>query len=259
MHVGRLASVGFGFAVVLSTGCALRRMEHTGTRSIRVAVDGASVLALDVGAGYLRVQGTRSALDVRVTGTAHAATAATLDAIQITSRRSGDTIFVAGILPPSRRGGGAAATLDVMVQLPPSLTLDVTDSTGESTFRNVGPLRVRHGDGDLDIDSVGGKLDIVDGRGDMIVANVNGDVHVIDGDGSINLSNIAGSVTIPRDGSGEIQIAAVGGDVTVGSKTSGEVEARGVGGNLAISANGNGSIEYRDVKGHVAIPAARDH
>ncbi len=258
VHV-RLAGLGAGIALVLFGGCTLRRLEHTATRTVHVPVAGATLLVLNAGAGYLRVQGTGSATGVLVTGIAHAATVATLNAIQITSRRAGDTLLVSAILPPSRHEPGAAATLDLMIQLPSSLALDVTDSTGESTFRNVGTMRLTHGDGGLDIDTVGGKLDITDGDGDMIVANVNGNVRIVDRGGSIYLSNIAGSVNIPQDGSGEIQLSSVGGDVTVGSKSSGEVAARGVGGNLVVRANGNGSIEYRDVKGHVTIPAARYH
>ena len=259
MHARLLAGFGIGALFMLSGGCTLRRMESSATRTAHVPVAGATVVVLDVGAGYLRVQGASSATEVLVTGTAHAATAAALDEIQVDTRRVGDTIFVSSAIPPSRNQPGAAAALDLMVQLPSSLALDVTDSTGESTFRNVGAMRLRHGDGGLDVDSVGGKLDITDGGGDMIVANVRGDVHIMDGGGSIYLSNIAGSVTIPQDGSGEIQLSNIGGDVTVGSKASGEVAAREVGGNLVVRANGNGSIEYRDVKGHVSVPAARYH
>jgi hypothetical protein len=260
VHVRLLARFGIGAAIVLSGGCTLRRMERSAVRTAHVPTAGATVVALDVGAGYLRVQGMRSATEVIVTGTAHAATVAALDSIQIMTRRAGDTIFVSGALPASRNEPGAGgAALDFMVQLPSSLALDVTDSVGESTFRNIGAMRLRHGDGGLDIDTVGGRLDIEDDGGDMIVDNVKGDVHIVDGGGSIYLSNIAGSVTIPRDGSGEIQLSDIAGDVTVGSKASGEVAARGVGGNLVVQANGNGSIEYRDVKGHVAIPAGRYH
>ena len=255
----RLARLGLGIAVALSGACTLRRMEDTATRTLRVPVAGATLLVLDVGAGYLRVQGTSSATEVVVTGLAHAATIAGLNAVQVKSRRAADTIFVSAVLPPSRHEPGAATALDLTIQLPSSLALDVIDSTGESIFRNVGALRTKHGDGGLDIDTVGGNLDVTDGGGDMIAANVNGDVHIVDGGGSIYLSNITGSVTIPQDGPGEIQLSGVGGDVTVGSKASGEVAARGVGGNLLVRANGNGSVEYRDVKGHVAIPAARYH
>lgn len=255
----RVARLGVGIAIVLLVGCTLRRMEQTATRTVHVPAAGATVLVLNAGAGNLKVQGVSSATEVLVTGTAHAATVATLNGIRIASRRAGDTILVSAILPPSRHDPGVTASLDLTIQLPPSLALDVVDTTGESTFRNVGTMRLRHGDGGLDIDTVGGSLDITDGGGDMVVANVYGDVHIVDGGGAIYLNNIAGSVGIPQDGSGEIQLSSIGGDVTVGSKSSGEVAARGIGGNLVVRANGNGSIEYRDVKGHVTIPAARYH
>ena len=259
MYVRPVVRLGLCAAMAVAAGCTLRRMERTAPRAAHVPVSGATVLKLAVGAGYLRVQGTSAATEVFVSGNAQAATVATLNAIRIMTRRSGDTIFVSATLPPSRHEPGPAPALDIMVQVPASLALDVTDSTGESIFRNVGTMRLVHGDGGLDIDGVGGPLDVVDGGGDMIVANVRGDVHIVDGAGSIYLTNIAGSVTIPQDGSGEIQLSGVNGDVTVGSKMSGEVAAHGIGGNLMVKANGNGSIEYRDVKGHIAIPPARYH
>lgn len=245
--------------LAISAGCTLRKMDHSANREARIPIAGATVLKLNVGAGYLRVEGHSGITDVAVSGIAHAASSEAVEAIQLSTRRVADTIFVTCTIPSATHGAGTAPSLDVTIQLPSTLALQVSDSNGESVFRNVAALRIAHGDGGLDVDSVAGDLDIIDGGGDLMVANVTGNVHIIDGAGSIYLTNINGSVSIPQDGSGEVQLVSISGDVTVGTKRSGEVAARGVGGNLAVTANGSGSIEYRDVKGRVSVPPERYH
>lgn len=252
----RLAGV---VALGILGGCVLRKMDYSAARDAQIQVADAKVLKLNVGAGYLRVEGLPETRDILISGVAHAASAQALAAIQLATRRVADTIFVSGVIPASDRGAGVQPALDLTLQLPSSLSLQVIDSTGASVFRNVGALRIVHGDGGLDADTVTGNLDITDGGGDMVVGNVTGNVRIVDGAGSIYVSDITGSVVVPQDGPGEIQFVRVSGDVTVGTKRSGEVAARGIGGSLAITANGSGSIEYRDVKGRVTIPAERYH
>ena len=257
MH--RVAALRFGSAmtVLLLWGCAIRRMDHTATRSVTVSVAGATTLVLEAGAGYLRVEGNSAASEISVAGIAHAGSPITLNAIQFTTHRTADTIFVSCTIPAAPNSPGPSPALDVTVHLPRGIALSVVDSVGDATFHNVGALRLVHGDGSLDVDSVAGDLSVNDGDGDMVIANVNGDVHIIDGAGSIHVNGVHGSVFIPRDGSGEIHLGDITGDVTVGTKQSGEVAVSEVGGHLAITANGSGSVEYYNVRGRVSIPPGR--
>lgn len=248
---------GSAMAALLLCGCALRRMEHTAIRSVTVPVAGATTLVLDAGAGYLRVEGNSATAEIAVTGIARADSPITLNAIQFTTRRAADTVFVSCTIPASPNSPGPGPAFDVTVRLPRGIALSVVDSVGDATFHNVGALRLVHGDGSLNVDSVAGDLDVHDGDGDMVIANVNGDVHIIDGAGSIHVDGVRGSVLIPRDGSGEIHLGDITGDVTVGTKQSGEVAVREVGGHLAITANGSGSVEYYNVRGRVSIPPGR--
>jgi hypothetical protein len=255
----RWPAAAAGAAVfALLAGCTVRRTEYTAQRSAEIPAMGATVLKLDMGAGYLRVQGSARAQNVTVSAIASAPSASTLGGVQLATHRSGDTIYVASIMPPTPPAGGGAV-LDATIRIPAGIALTVRDSAGESLFRNVGSLTVVHGSGSLDVDSVAGRLDVTDGDGDMVIADVGGDVSIRDGSGSIYVTNVRGSVDIPQDGSGEIQIVTVAGSVNVGVEQSGEVVARNVGGDLAIRAAGNGSIEYHDVKGHVTIPTASRH
>ena len=249
-----LARIAITVAMAHLGGCAVVGRDHSATRSARIAVAGATVLRLDAGAGSLRVEGHTGARDVVVTGIAHAPTPRLLGAIQIVTRRVADTIFVSCTIPSAQGQPGPPPALDLRLELPSTLALNVVDSAGESVIRNVAALRIVHGNGGLDINTVSGGLDVRDGNGDMVVANIYGDVHIVDGAGSIYLTDIRGSIDIPQAGPGEIQAVGVSGDVTIGSKRSGEVAARGVGGNLAVTASGSGSIEFQDVKGKVTLP-----
>ena len=260
MQRSGLARFAMTVAMAHLGGCAVAgRRNQAAARSARIPAAGATMVRIDAGAGSLRVEGRAGTGDVLVTGIAHAATPELLGAIRIDTRRVADTIFVSCAIPPAGARPGQPPSLDITVQVPSNLALDVTDSSGAAVIRNVAALRIVHGSGGLDINTVAGKLDVTDGSGDMVVANIYGDVHIRDGAGFIYLTDIRGSIDIPEDGAGEIQVVGVSGDVTIGSKRSGEVAASGVGGNLAVTASGNGSIEFNDVKGRVTLPAARYH
>jgi hypothetical protein len=243
--------------LLVVAGCQLHRFDLTEPRQLTVPLEGVSVLRVEAGAGWLRIDGRPGTTEVRVEGTAHAGTKELLQRIQLTSRRSGDTLIVNGDVPDDRSPVGPPAALDLALQVPPTLHLDIIDRSGETTIRDVGPLRIVHGEGSLDIDGVHGPLDVHDANGDLVVLNVAGDVTIVDAGGGIYLTNVTGSVNIPSDGAGEIQVASVTGDVTVGTKRSGEVRALGVGGNLIVNANGSGVVQYRDVHGKVTIPPER--
>jgi|GEM_PF-6368133 len=60
-------------ALALIAGCTLRRMERSASRVERIPLAGAHVLRLDVGAGYLRVQGNAGESEIVVSGIARAA------------------------------------------------------------------------------------------------------------------------------------------------------------------------------------------
>ena len=253
--------IALGAVIVTLSGCSIRGAGFSAPKSVQVPSTGISVLRVDAGSGYLRVVGHEGRGDVVITGVAQADSRAIVDGERVETRRSGDTLIVTTIIPvsPPGRFGRVAVALDLMIQLPSGIALDVVDTSGAAFFRNVGALRIVHGDGRLEADTVAGSVDITDGNGDILVGFVGGNVHIVDGGGGIHLFRIHGSVDIPKAGNGEIKLFDVGGDVRVGSKSSGEVVANGIGGSLFVTARGDGSIEYRGVKGRIEIPPRRDH
>jgi hypothetical protein len=210
------------------------------------------------GAGWLRIQGHPGFDRIQARGVAHASSEAFLAATTLGVSQRGDTVFVAAVTPADTGSAAGPPGLDLTIDVPGDVALDVTDASGETIIHDVGPLRLAtSGTGGVEIDGVRGALDAVDGPGDFQAANVHGDVRIRDGSGAIYLSNIAGSVDIPVDGAGEIQVADVTGSVHVGAKSSGEVSARNIGGDLLVDATGSGSVEYHDVQGRVALPRHR--
>ena len=251
----RLRGLAAGMAAVSFCGCSLAGSPFSAPRSAHVSSAGVSVLRLGAGSGYLRVVGHKGSAEIVISGVARADSRMVLEKVRMETRRAGDTLVVTSIIPSSPAGTSPRLTpgLDLMIDLPAGISLDVMDTSGAAYFRNIGSLRVVHGDGRLEADTVAGDVDITDGNGDMLVNDVGGNVHIVDGGGGIRLSGIGGSVDIPRAGDGEIKASAVTGDVRIGSKSSGEVLVSGVGGNLVVTARGDGSIEYRHVAGRLMV------
>lgn len=239
-----------------ASGCRLRHLDLTADRSATLPSAGVHTLVVTSGAGWLRIQGHGGFDRVQARGVAHASSEKLLAQVQLTVVRSSDTVFVAATTPLDTSSVAGPAALDLTLDIPSGVALDVTDASGETIIHDVGSLRLAtSGTGGVEIDNVAGPLNVVDGPGDFQASNIHGDVHIRDGSGGIYLASVTGSVDIPLDGSGEIQVSDVTGSVHVGAKSSGEVSARNVGGDLLVDASGSGSVEYHDIKGRVSLPA----
>lgn len=229
--------------------------------TLTLQADGLKALAIDCGAGYLKVQG-REGLDrievvaalrmsgvgdselrefrkERVTLKLEKAGAKAVLTARIDDTFSLDKLF-----------GGRDAAIDLEVSLPRNLDLEVEDGSGECEIR-----------------SVGGRLDLDDGSGDVLLADIGGDVEVEDGSGDLRLEKMGGSVRID-DGSGDIVLKGAGGDVDIedgsggmrlegilGALTvddgSGDIVIDGVEKDVTIEEAGSGDLEIRNVKGKV--------
>ncbi len=252
-----LCCCGSVAVLALLSGCVARRFGLTEQHTLRLPVGGVKVVRLQNGTGWLRIEGKRGASEIVVSGIARASSQAALRSVRLTSRQSGDTLYVTGETAADSAAVEGKAALDLAVTVPDSLPLNVTDLDGQTFIRDVGPLTLDHQAYGLNIQGVNGDLDLRDGPGEMVVSKIGGNVHIVDGGGAIFLSDVAGSVDVPQDGVGELQIVRVGGDVRIGSKDSGEIAVRDISGNLIVEAHGSGSIEFRNVKGHVTFPTAR--
>jgi putative adhesin len=233
------------------------RGEVTAPRSARVSAAGARMAQIEARAGTLRIDGRAGLTEIQAHGTARASSRALLEQVRLTAERRGDVAYVIVEIPEMRgewNDDDEHASLDLIVEVPKTLALDVEDRSGDLEIRGVGQLDLVDHSGDVTIEDVGGRLRVHDGSGELRIRDVRGDVTLEDGSGGVHLQTIRGSVTVDRDGSGEFEAENVTGSVRIASKGSGSVDVAHVGGDFVVNRKGSGSIEHRDVRGRVDVP-----
>jgi hypothetical protein len=243
--------------LVVTSDLGAQRSEVTAPRSARVSATGARTAQIEARAGSLRIEGRAGITEIQARGTARASSRELLERIRLTAERRGDVAYVTVELPEMRgdwNDDDDHAALDLIVEVPKTLALDVEDRSGDLEIRGVGPLDLVDHSGEATIEDVGGRLRVRDGSGELRIRDVRGDVTLEDGSGGVHLRTIRGSVTVDRDGSGEFEAEDVTGSIRIDSKGSGSVDVARVGGDFVVARKGTGSIEHRDVRGRVEVP-----
>lgn len=235
--------------------------DYTSPRNADIDARGARSARVEAGAGSLRIEGQPGLTQVRVRGTARAGRKSRLDVIRLVAERRGDVVFIKVVMPDNRsglwdmvNGDGQNMVLDLVIEVPTSLVLDVEDGSGEAQFRNTGALTLEDGSGNIDVRSANGSVRITDGSGNILIDGVDGNVRVDDGSGEIRGNNITGDFVIGADGSGNIDVRGVGGTVRVEADGSGNIDVGRVAGDFVVVSDGSGSIRHETVKGNVRIP-----
>jgi hypothetical protein len=227
---------------------------QTAPRQGRADAGGARSIRVIARAGELKIRGVAGASEVAVKGTACASRASGLDEIKLVVERRGDVVHVEAVTPEWNWG---SAGLEMEIDVPNSIPLDVEDGSGSAEVRDVAALRIVDGSGELVIDGVRGALTVDDGSGSLHIANVGGEARITDGSGEIVVRQ-AGSVLVTEDGSGSIQISDVRGNVVVRNDGSGSIDVRDVAGDFTVDDDGSGGIEHQGVRGHVKVPTDND-
>lgn len=229
-------------AGLFSTPVATLAQDYDEARNATVNAAGATAIRIDARAGNLRVTGRSDLTEVRVRGTARASHRDLLADIKVEAVRNGNEVEVRAILPESRDWRwNEHAVLDLNVEVPAAVALDVDDTSGDMT-----------------IEGVSARVRIDDNSGNIRVRDV-GDIRISDSSGGIEVRGVKGSVDIDDDSSGEIEVYDVTGSVRVGRDSSGSIDVSRVGGDFIVERDGSGSIDYGDVKGKVDIPRRRYH
>jgi hypothetical protein len=258
MRSNFLVALAIASTVVRSPALeAQRRDEVSAPRSARVSAAGLRGARIEARAGSLRIEGRSGVTEIQARGTARASSRGLIDEIRLTAERRGDQAYVIVELPEIHGNWGGDdefVALDLIVEVPNTLALDVEDRSGELEIRGVGALDLVDASGEATIENVGGRLRVRDNSGDLRIRDVRGDVELEDGSGGIYLRTIRGSVTVDRDGSGEFEAEDVAGSVRIASKGSGSVDVVRVGGDFIVDRKGSGSITHRDVRGRVEVP-----
>jgi hypothetical protein len=219
-----------------TAGAGWSECSHRAPREATVQAGGARRIRVIARAGDLKIQGRQGASTVAVHGTACSSRESGLAEIKLIAERRGDEIYVEASMPEEWFGG--ARGLDLTLEVPSSLPLDVEDGSGSAEIRDVAALKIGDGSGELQIENVAGEVRVTDGSGDIVIDR-------------------AGSVLIEEDGSGGIRITGVKGSVVVRDDGSGSIEVSDVGGDFAVEHDGSGGIEHEGVRGAVTIPRRR--
>ena len=232
----------FMIAALTAIPTAALAQDYDAQRTATVNAAGATSVRIDARAGQLRVTGRTDLTEVRVRGTARASSRDLLDDIKVEAVRNGNQVEVRALVPEFRDSRwNEHAMLDLVIEVPATLALDVDDSSG-----------------DITIESVSAKVRIEDSSGDIRVRDV-GDVWISDSSGGIDVRGVKGSVDIDDDSSGEIEVYDVTGSVHIGRDSSGGIDVSRVGGDFVVERDGSGTIDYDGVKGKVDIPRKRHH
>ncbi|MDX1996355.1 MAG: hypothetical protein SF066_01445 [Thermoanaerobaculia bacterium] len=237
--------------VDLATDCS-----KTAHRAARLELAGVSRIVLDTGAGELLVTGRADTTVLEAEGTACAGTEARLDDLQIFHEKRGEVLhlWTDRSQEPQIRIGWVedSGRLDLTVQVPSNLPIDIDDGSGGTVIKSVSTLRLEDGSGDLDLADLRGDVTIEDGSGSLTLVGADGNVRIEDGSGEVAITGVKGDV-VAEDGSGDLTIRQVGGAVTITEDGSGEIAITGAGRGVHIRNDGSGSIVLRDITGDVRV------
>ena len=216
------------------------------------------------GAGFLKVEGKPDLQQIRVTAEIrpqgmHPQKLKELIVLQL--KRKGDSAVLISKTKNSNRNlldwllgtGSGDIEINVTVELPQKMNLQIVDGSGSTDIRNIiGHADINDGSGYLTIQNVQGPLQISDGSGGMLVGNINGTCRINDGSGEMTLKDMSGEVQI-TDGSGSIFVNTVNGTLEI-TDSSGDIEIRHVTQNVIIR-DGSGDIRANDIGGDLVLKA----
>jgi hypothetical protein len=224
-------------------------------RRLELDASAAELLRLSAGSGALTVSGREGLGRVQAVGMACASHEDLLKDLRLSMEQVDGEIVLSAHYPRSGGwNGGEYARIDLAVEIPLRMAVDLDDSSGSLEVSGTGALRIDDSSGSILVWDVFGDVLIDDSSGEVELRSISGDVSVDDGSGGIDLRDIDGSVRL-RDGSGSVSVVGVGRDVVVERDGSGSIEVRDVNGDFSVRADGSGSIRYSGVAGTVDIPS----
>jgi hypothetical protein len=227
--------------------------QHSAERELRLDTAGASRIEIAARAGDLDVRaGTASQVTAR--GRACASSAEFLEQTQIRSVRDGGTLKVFVQVPDEMKGIGLFyARLDLQVDVPAGVPVEVIDSSGDSTITGVQLTRLTDSSGDTTLRGITGDFEIHDSSGDLRIDNAVGKVTITDSSGDIVIRG-AKDVVVRSDSSGDVDVARVAGSVLIENDSSGDIDVTDVGRDVAVLADTSGAVRVSGVKGTVSVP-----
>jgi hypothetical protein len=231
--------------------------RHEKDFDLTLDLTGTELLSVAAAAGDLSVSGRAGATEARVRGKLCVSEKDWLSEAEL-HIEGGRNASIAVSLPGTGGWGfvfDRYAYLDLDIEVPTDLALDIRDSSGDMEVRGTGPVNILDSSGDIELEDVNGGAVLKDSSGDIALRRIDGDVVVRqDSSGDIYGHDIRGSVLIEHDSSGDIRFERVSGDYVVERDSSGDIVARTVGGDFRVLRDGSGEIRHSEVAGAVEIP-----
>ena len=221
-------------------------------------LSGTDVLTVNAGAGDLRIRGASGSDQAFIRGKICASDEDLLSKARVLTE-GGRNAEITVDLPELDGGwsisGNKYSYIDLELEVPDSIELNVHDSSGDIEINGVGSLVVQDSSGDIEIMDVDGTVSINDSSGDVEIEDVRGDVIVeSDSSGDLEGDHISGNVLVQKDSSGDIHFSDVDQNFTVERDSSGDITGRNIGGNFTVERDGSGEIRSDNVSGVVDIP-----
>lgn len=153
-------------------------------------------------------------------------------------------------------GSGSAQSSELLVTLPPGVSLGVDSVSAEIDIDGVagrtlsidsvsGDLVVRSDAADINIDSVSGDLRMQSRSPEVNIDNVSGEIELLGNyGGRIRIDSVSGSVRIDSDGAARtLQVGVVSGDISVRTalQPGARLEAESLSGDLEVAVPANTS------------------
>jgi hypothetical protein len=228
-------------------------------KELVVALDlaGSERLSILAGAGDLRVTGHSGTQQARARGKLCVSEEEWLEQAGLLAE-GGRAASITVELPDSSGWslvGSRYAYMDLEVDVPADIALDVRDSSGDIAIAGSGPVAIEDSSGDIDVQDVHGDVVLEDSSGDIDLVSIHGNVTVRqDSSGDIDGRRIEGAVRVEKDSSGDIRFREVRDDFVVERDSSGDIVADTIGGDFRVLKDGSGEIRSSAVSGAVEVP-----
>ena len=246
------------FTGLLATSAQAWDCKYSKDISINQDLSGSDQLSVIAAAGDLKITGKANIDEARVTGRVCASKKEWLDQSEVLTEGGSNAEIVVD-LPDIDSSWGLTGNryvyVDIEIEVPHDIALDVVDSSGDLEIHSTASVSVKDSSGDIAIDDVQGDVVVLDSSGDIELEDINGNVTVeSDSSGDIEGSDIKGFVLVEKDSSGDIRFKNVGEDFVVEKDSSGDIVAKTIGGDFRVLKDGSGSISSKDVTGETDIP-----
>lgn len=217
------------------------------------------ILNINARAGDLDIVGVSGSNEALIHARVCASKEAWLEQSEV-STTSGKRAGIEVVLPETDGGwtsfGNNYVWMDLDIEVPQDLALDVKDSSGDMSLKNIAAVEIKDSSGDIEVEGARASVSVRDSSGDIEIEGTDGDLIIeSDSSGDIEATDINGNVLVVSDSSGDIEVSDVSDSVVVERDSSGDISARDVGGDFRVLKDGSGGISSHGVQGEVDIPS----